>query len=479
MVFQIAATDKMKLLSNGNLLIGTTTDSGDKLTVAGNLGSYHSGYTTDAFRVTHNSNDVFLSLYKRSNQSTPDVKLRTNGNCVFANQVTIPATPVASTDAASKGYVDAQVGSADTLQEVTDNGNTTTNQITITDNHFQLSDAYSIKWGSTFNNRIYNQNSNFVFIGNGSEKMRLTSGGNVGINTTNPTSKLYVKQSDYASSSTPTGDDTLTIERNGSNYLNIIANAANYSGILFSDDARAIGNILYNHPGNYMRFVTNGAEQMRISNAGNVGIGTTYPASLLHVAGTVQVGVDDTGHDVIFYGATSGRYMRWDESSNALHLQDETPLKIGAGGDLQILHNSTESFLHNSTGNLTVKTDTGDIKIRNFANDRDVILETDNGTGGTTPYITLDGSQTTINLQQIVLIGTTTNSGVYKLDVAGKARVQSVFELDDVLTLNQISTPADPASGQSSIYMDSADGAIKVKINVGGTVVTRTIASFE
>ena len=84
-----------------------------------------------------------------------------------------------------------------------------------------------------------------------------------------------------------------------------------------------------------------------------------------------------------------------------------------------------------------------------------------------------------INLEKNVLIGTTTNSGLYKIDVAGKARVQSVLELDDVLTLNQISTPSDPASGQSSIYMDSADGAIKVKINVGGTVVTRTIASFE
>ena len=66
-----------------------------------------------------------------------------------------------------------------------------------------------------------------------------------------------------------------------------------------------------------------------------------------------------------------------------------------------------------------------------------------------------------------------------ELKAIGKARVQSVFELDDVLTLNQISTPADPASGKSSIYMDSADGAIKCKINVGGTVVTRTIASFE
>ena len=73
----------------------------------------------------------------------------------------------------------------------------------------------------------------------------------------------------------------------------------------------------------------------------------------------------------------------------------------------------------------------------------------------------------------------TTVSAVYRLDVSGKARVQSVLELEDVLTLNAIATPSDPASGKSSIYMDSADGAIRVKINVGGTVVTRVLASFE
>ena len=105
------------------------------------------------------------------------------------------------------------------------------------------------------------------------------------------------------------------------------------------------------------------------------------------------------------------------------------------------------------------------------------ILLLRNSSGTTTSY--LSGSGASYFNGGNVLIGTTTDTGVYKLDVAGKARVQSVFELDDVLTLNQISTPADPASGKSSIYMDSADGAIKVKINVGGTVVTRTIASFE
>ena len=34
--------------------------------------------------------------------------------------------------------------------------------------------------------------------------------------------------------------------------------------------------------------------------------------------GAVTVGVDDTGHDVKFFGATSGKYMEWDESDDAL-----------------------------------------------------------------------------------------------------------------------------------------------------------------
>jgi hypothetical protein len=56
-------------------------------------------------------------------------QLYVNGTSQFTDQLTIPLTPSATTDAASKGYVDTQVGSYDTLQEVTDNGNTTTRDI--------------------------------------------------------------------------------------------------------------------------------------------------------------------------------------------------------------------------------------------------------------------------------------------------------------------------------------------------------------
>ena len=66
------------------------------------------------------------------------------------------------------------------------------------------------------------------------------------------------------------------------------------------------------------------AEKMRLTHDGELGIGVATPASLLHVAGTVQVGVDDTGHDVIFYGASAGALMQWDESADVLIVRGAT-----------------------------------------------------------------------------------------------------------------------------------------------------------
>ena len=63
------------------------------------------------------------------------------------------------------------------------------------------------------------------------------------------------------------------------------------------------------------------AEKMRLDHDGQLGIGVATPASLLHVAGTVQVGVDDTGHDVKFFGASAGAFMLYDESEDTLEIR--------------------------------------------------------------------------------------------------------------------------------------------------------------
>ena len=71
--------------------------------------------------------------------------------------------------------------------------------------------------------------------------------------------------------------------------------------------------------------------------------------------------------------------------TNGVIFPDNFNLKIGTGSDLKIFHNATDSFIINEVGNL---------KITQGANDKDIIFESDNGSGGTTPYLTLDGSIT-------------------------------------------------------------------------------------
>ena len=97
----------------------------------------------------------------------------------------------------------------------------------------------------------------------------------------------------------------------------------------------------------------------------------------------VATGVDDTGADVIFYGATSGRNMKWDESEDHLLFTDNTKLKIGTGADLQLYHDSSDSYVRAYNNDLIIMQD---------AADKDIIFKADDGSGSPTAYLTLDGS---------------------------------------------------------------------------------------
>jgi len=60
----------------------------------------------------------------------------------------------------------------------------------------------------------------------------------------------------------------------------------------------------------------------------------SFTGSALTCIGTITVGVDDTGHDVKFFGATSGAYMLWDESADDLVLAGAAGIDLA--GDIDV-----------------------------------------------------------------------------------------------------------------------------------------------
>jgi len=124
---------------------------------------------------------------------------------------------------------------------------------------------------------------------------------------------------------------------------------------------------------------------MHVNPDGKVGVGVIAPASLLHVAGTVQVGVDDTGHDVKFFGATASVFLHWDESADRLIFTDNAFLAIGSSSDLLVYHDASNSHILNSTGNF---------HITNNQDDGDIVFKTSTGSATAATYLTLDGSAT-------------------------------------------------------------------------------------
>ena len=114
----------------------------------------------------------------------------------------------------------------------------------------------------------------------------------------------------------------------------------------------------------------------------------------VQIDGTLTTGVDDTGVDVKFFGATSGSFLLWDESDDALELTDSSPIKIGDGGDMQIYHDGSNSYITNSQGALKLATETSGIAIT-LGHSTSEVTVADNLT--VTGNFTVNGTTTTVN----------------------------------------------------------------------------------
>ena len=135
----------------------------------------------------------------------------------------------------------------------------------------------------------------------------------------------------------------------------------------------------------------------------------------LTVSGAAVFGENDTGVDVTMYGATSGRYLLWDESEDALHLNDSTELKIGslAAGDMILYHDGTNSYITNATGALKIATESSGIAVT-IGHGTSEVTVADNLT--VTGNLTVSGTQTVVDTvtmnaaNAIVFEGATANT---------------------------------------------------------------------
>ena len=187
----------------------------------------------------------------------------------------------------------------------------------------------------------------------------------------------------------------------------------------------------------------------------------------LQLNSTLTVGVDDTGHDVKFFGATAGKYMLWDESANALVFPDATTISMGTGGgDLQIKHTGTNSEINNWTG---------DLYLTQNANNKDIVFQSDDSSGGVVTYFSLDGSAadgtntfTTWGDQSVIALGASNDLKLWHNGTNSFIKNETgIFNIVQALDDGDLVLKCDNGSGGTTAYLtlDGGDGTIEVAKN--------------
>ena len=160
---------------------------------------------------------------------------------------------------------------------------------------------------------------------NGTSRLRIDSSGNVGIGRSSPSFKLDVN-----------GVANATYLRLGENTA--VAPSADAAITRPADGTMAL--------------ITNASERLRIDSSGNVGIGTTSPATKLTISGTSGTGSElrvvsttaNTGGKITFYEST---FACWEISA-----------PIGANGPFTVkdIYNNAERLRIDSNGSLLIGT---------------------------------------------------------------------------------------------------------------------------
>jgi len=337
--------------TSGNVGIGTTSPS-SLLHIEGSAPKIQFTDTTTSASSYIDADSAFGSLNIMADQGNSVASSQINLLVDGSSKMVVKDTGnvgIGTTSPTSKLHVVGDVA-VSTGNFIVDAGNT--------NKYIQLSDGSANMIYSAYSKHIW-KTYNGVAYG---ERMTLTSTGELGIGTSSPSARLEVSSdSSYSSdlnilsiSGTKTGGTAVTNVKGinvdiGSNDHVAGYDITNLYGAYINNNASGTSATVIN---NWYGVYVPAVDANRVSNSvsayfgDNVGIGTTSPGQ-------------------------------------ALHLPDNKRIAIGTGQDSQWYHDGSNTYLKNATG---------DLYIQNSANDKDIIFQSDDGSGGLATYLQLDGS---------------------------------------------------------------------------------------
>jgi uncharacterized protein (DUF697 family) len=278
-----------------SLGIGTSSPAQAKLDIL--LESDYSSHTGHGLSILSNAADAYTSLYIGTDDTIDSAYIQSAGKNTSFTSKKLLLNPNGG-----------NVGIGCTPNESLHVYNATTNVLA----NFESGDSkafISFKDNSTTNTDTVflgaDGNNMAFYAGSASlERMRIDGvSGSVGIGTSTPqTSAKGLHVVHDATEGTPAFPDgeVIIAQRNFNSsqgcHIGIIAGTASESVINFGDkDDSDIGNIVYNHSSNDMRFTTNTAERARLTSDGNFLVGKTS-SDLGATAGIELSGQYDVGY---------------------------------------------------------------------------------------------------------------------------------------------------------------------------------------
>jgi|GEM_PF-1809236 len=301
-----SSTPLLMVRDDGNVGIGTTTPSagleivtdGSQLNALRVSASQAYNSSPDAgigFRIKYNTAGAYTSgavisgIKENATNDDQSGSLRflTNSSGSIGERMRIASdgkVGIGTTNPSFKFCVQSSGTGTNTFSGMFSDNSTNGNALGIS-NATGVSSIYSTYLGTAINSDLAFQTT--TSTGTQSEKMRITSGGNVGIGTDSPLQKLHVNST--------TGDGVyissfLTTTGEINTGANIQFGIHNGSGVQDAGSIKVLKeNETIGNSATYMSFATRVAagsvtETLRITSGGNVGIGTTSPTYPLTVA---------------------------------------------------------------------------------------------------------------------------------------------------------------------------------------------------